>query len=46
MKKLVGREDSLNFRAPVKRALYPDYFTMIKKPIDLRTMQEKNNAFE
>lgn len=46
MKTLGEREDSLYFRAPVKRNMYPNYYTKIKKPMDLRTIQDKINNFE
>lgn len=46
MKKLAGRDDAVWFRAPVKRAMLPDYFSKIKKPMDLRTMEDRINSFE
>lgn len=46
IKKLEDRPDSVYFRAPVKRKIYPNYYTKIKKPMDLRTIQDKINSFE
>ncbi|CAM9570841.1 unnamed protein product, partial [Hapterophycus canaliculatus] len=46
LKKLDEREDALYFRAPVKRNMYPNYYTKIKKPMDLRTIQDKINSFD
>ena len=34
------------FRAPVKKKFYPNYYSKIKKPMDLRTIQDKINSFE
>lgn len=45
-KKLHDRNDAIWFRAPVKRNLYPTYYAEIKKPMDLRTMEDKINNFE
>lgn len=45
VKNLSERPDSIYFRAPVKRNV-PDYYTNIKKPMDLRTIQDKINNFE
>ncbi|CAN0412724.1 unnamed protein product, partial [Laminaria digitata] len=45
-KKLHDRPDAIWFRAPVKRNAYPDYFDKIKKPMDLRAIQDKINSFE
>ena len=46
IEKLEERDDSLYFRAPVKRNTYPNYYTKIKKPMDLRTIQTKITQFE
>lgn len=46
IEKLVERDDSIYFRAPVKKSAYPKYYTKIKKPIDLRTIQSKITSFE
>ncbi|CBJ28915.1 conserved unknown protein [Ectocarpus siliculosus] len=45
VKNLSERPDSIYFRAPVKRNV-PDYYTKIKKPMDLRTIQDKINNFD
>lgn len=45
VKNLSERSDSIYFRAPVKRNV-PDYYNKIKKPMDLRTIQDKINNFE
>lgn len=44
--KLRERTDSEMFRAPVKRTMAPEYYKVIKRPTDLRTIQEKNSKFE
>eukprot|EP00903_Cladosiphon_okamuranus_P011700 g11004.t2 len=46
IKKLEERADSVYFRAPVKKKFYPNYYTVIKKPMDLRTIQDKINSFD
>ncbi|CAM9368398.1 unnamed protein product [Ectocarpus sp. 4 AP-2014] len=45
VKNLSERPDAIYFRAPVKRNV-PDYYTKIKKPMDLRTIQDKINNFD
>lgn len=46
IKKLEERADAVYFKAPVKKKFYPNYYTKIKKPMDLRTIQEKISNFE
>ncbi|KAJ3416032.1 hypothetical protein HDV05_003391 [Chytridiales sp. JEL 0842] len=46
--KLKNHPDALIFLEPVDRALYPDYYEKIKRPIDLSTIQRKldSNMYE